>query len=264
MKKGLERNLFLSDFHIPDHNRAILQLIYKFIKDFKPDRLHLLGDIVNFTRAGAYEIIGEAPDLGEEINEARAIVYKLAEVARNANRKVEIIWESGNHEHRLERYLARQADSLVSIKDQYGEPLITIPHIFNLAANKIKWIPYRAKVPVGSAIVEHGDIARAKAGFTAQALIDRRGRSGFSGHTHRLAMVTRKQGDDVKFWIENGCLCNLNPTPSYTVDPDWQNSFSVAYHDIEKDILYPFPILIQENSFYWEGRVYRSGSILKE
>jgi hypothetical protein len=254
----LERHLFLNDFQIPDHNQKLIQIIRgDFIPDFKPDFLHLLGDIVNFTQASKYDKpVDYKISLGDEIKIAKEVVYSLVKAVRKVNPKCKVYWYQGNHEQRLEKYLSRNAEALAEIVDDFGEPIVTVPHLMNLKAHDITWIPYYESKMVGGYELEHGDIARMKAGFTAQAMIDRRGHSGISGHTHRLAFVTRNQGGDEKFWIEAGSLCNHNPNPRYVKKPDWTGGFTVAILDKKTRILHPMPIMFQKNQFAFNYKIY--------
>ncbi|MCA8938790.1 MAG: hypothetical protein KDB07_03230, partial [Planctomycetes bacterium] len=52
--------------------------------------------------------------------------------------------------------------------------------------------------------------------------------SGISGHTHRLGIHYRTTLAGTKFWIENGCLCNLDPDYTHG-QPDWQHGFTSGY-----------------------------------
>lgn len=250
------KHLFVSDFHIPDHNKGALKSLLKFIPDFAPDHIHILGDFLNFTKASDYLVVGACPSLWEEIKEGRAILYDLVTLSRKANKDVEIEWYCGNHSFRLEKYLASGDNVLTDIEEEDGELLVSIPHIFNLKKLRVKWIPYYKSKSIGPMILEHGMTARSKAGYTAQAQIDKYGRSGASGHTHKLSLVAKRQYDQPKFWMEVGCMCNPDPTPQWVKNPDFVNGFGVGIYDPEEKILHPFPILMQENQFYWNGKLY--------
>ncbi len=257
--KDMERHIFLSDLQIPDHNKQVLKAVRKFLKDFSPDTLHLLGDMLNLTNAGKYDVTGNyTHTLGDEIREGRVVIEDLIRIARQANPTTRIIWYEGNHEYRLQKFLAANANALTDVTDAEGEQVVSIPHLFNLKKLGVEWVPYFDTHREGNDIeVEHGDVARSKSGNTAHAMLDRRGRSGFSGHTHKMALVTRNQGGDVKFWIENGSLCNLETTPRWNKKPDWVNGFSVAIFDKKSGVTHPMPILVQNNQFMFGSKVYK-------
>lgn len=245
----METHLVLSDFHIPDHNRHLLPPLYKLIKDLNPDKIHILGDLVNFTKVSKYD-----PDpyysvkLSDEIDEASRVLRKIVSLS-----DAEILWYSGNHENRLIKYLARNALALADL-DIKGEKVVSIPHLFGLRELGVKWFSWDANHTEHGVLFEHGSIVRVKSGYTAQAMIDRRGMSGIVGHTHRLSLITRSQFGKSHFWIENGCLCNLNPTPRYSNMPDWTNGFSVI--NFVNGKAYPQIVPIFNNRFIYNGKTY--------
>jgi len=69
---------------------------------------------------------------------------------------------------------------------------------------------------------KHGDLVRAKSGYTARAEMEKHRCSGISGHTHRLgsAKHTDKEGVTTEWW-EAGHLCDVDKA-EYTKNPDWQ------------------------------------------
>lgn len=95
--------VFLSDWHIPDHNRALIKPIFNFLSDYKPDVVYILGDFLNCTTISKYD---QDPyyhvSFVDEINEGIKILDKLASVVRKANKNVRIVYKAGNHEARLQ------------------------------------------------------------------------------------------------------------------------------------------------------------------
>lgn len=73
-----------------------------------------------------------------------------------------------------------------------------------------------------------------------------------------MALITRKQYGKVKCWVETGSFCNPDPSPIWAKKPDWVNGFAVGFYDKKERIMHPVPILMQDNQFYFEGKVYRS------
>jgi len=257
-RERFERHLFLCDFQIPDQNEDSINIIKtRFIPDLKPDHLHLMGDMVNFTRVSKYPIpVDYKVSLGDEIDMAKGVIFDLTEKARKAYPGCKVIWYEGNHEMRLQKYLARNADALGDVVDDEGEAVVTVPHLMSLKEHDIEWVPYYKSKQLGDVEIEHGEIIRVKAGYAAQAMIDRRGHSGISGHTHRLAFITRNQDGVEKFWIEAGSLCNPQPNPMYVKKPDWTNGFAVGIYDKKTKILHPIPVMFQKGQFAFNNKVY--------
>lgn len=248
--KNREKFLIISDLHVPDQDIKTLALIYKFISFYQPDHIDLLGDFINFTKASKFD---QDPyyktDLADEIEEGRGVLREIAKVSG----KADITWFEGNHEVRLTKYLGRNASALANLTSD-EEFVISIPHLFELKKLGIKWVRGDKIVQRHGITFFHGQAIRIKSGFSAHANIDKFGTSGFTGHTHRLAHITRTQSRNTKFWIETGCLCNPSPTPSYTVSPDWCQGFATAeYIDGQ---WYPQIVPIINHSFMYEGKLF--------
>jgi hypothetical protein len=259
---NLERHLFIPDLHIPDQNKEAVKSILNFIPDFKPTNIHLLGDVLDFQRASDFLILdNNCPTLGQEIKETRAFLRELMEKVDGLEKKPEIAWYCGNHEKRLEKFLAKGGHVLDDIEEESGEQLISIPNIFNLKGLGIKWIPDYELGKIGEvAVVQHGRKVSSKSGYTASAQMDKYGISGVSGHTHRFAIITRTFRGDVKWWIEGGSLCNLEPSSHYVDKPNWANAFAIGIFDKKNNLLYPTPVLMQNNTFWFGEKIYRPTS----
>lgn len=223
--------------HIPDQNEKALALVYEFIKDYKPTTLHILGDFVNFPTLSSYL---QDPNyhltLSDEINEARQILTKFRKLLPDS----EILWYEGNHCDRLKRYLARNAAQLASLEIE-GEQVVSIPHLFKLRELCVKYVETEFRDGV---LYHHGQLCRAKSGYTAHGNMDKTGVSVLSGHVHRLAMVFKSLYDRTLFGLETGCLCNKEPYPYYgTMVKDWALGCSTI--DIINGNVYPnlYPII---------------------
>ena len=253
----LIKHIFLSDYQIPDQDDRSIALVNRFIGDFKPDKVHIVGDFLNFTKVAKYD---QDPyyhkTMEDEIQEGRGILKQLVKTVKKANSKAEIIWYEGNHEARLIKYLGKNASALADITGEDGEYVISIPSLFTLKKLGITWIPYMRRHDEHHIEIEHGDRVRQKGGYTAHAMLDKRGKSGISGHTHRLALVMKTTVDSTKWWIENGCLCKRTFDSPYTRDPDWQQGFSVGIYDTQQRIFHPQIIPIFDHTFVYGGKIY--------
>lgn len=115
---------------------------------------------------------------------------------------------------RLERYVLEKAPELSTLI----EDVFTI-----LKVQDFNVIGCASLVLNNTFIFKHGTLLGNKAGLSAIKEIEKAYLSGCSGHTHRAAkFITRKSGRKF-FWIESGCLCDLNP--EYCINPDWQQAF---------------------------------------
>ena len=96
-----ERHIIFGDAQIPDHDQQAIESLYKFMRDFKPTHLWLIGDMLNATTISRF---GNPADyhisFWDEIRMARELLQQTARVAREANPNVKIAYTEGNHELR--------------------------------------------------------------------------------------------------------------------------------------------------------------------
>lgn len=253
----MEKHIFLSDLQIPDQNDKAVELVLKFIKDYQPDFIHLVGDIVSFDKVSSY-----TPDprnhisLESEIALTKKFLDRLSYHVTKANPKAQIIWYDGNHEERIIKYLFKNAAAMANIRDEEDDDyIISIPHILELKKRGIKHHGYKEETTMHGICIEHGDIARQKGGYTGHAMLTKRMKSGISGHTHRLNHIMQTHSSKEYFWIENGCLCNLKFHSPYSRYQDWQNGFSIASYD--KGKWYPQIVPIIDDQMFVNGKQYR-------
>lgn len=257
MNNKRERYMIISDVHVPDYDIRIFNLILKFIAHYQPDYLDILGDFINFTKISKFD---QDPyyktDLADEIKESQGVLKQLVDTAKKANKDVQITYFEGNHEARIQKYLSKNAAQLADLTTD-GEYIISVPHLLELKKLGVKWSPQERIVIRHNTIFTHGVNTRIKSGFAAHANIDKFGLSGFSGHSHKLCLVTRTQSGNTKFWIESGCVCNLTPTPVYAIHPDWTQGFSIADYSFDTHQFYPQIIPIINHSFEYGGKIFK-------
>ena len=205
----------LSDIQIPYQDRRVLAGVVDFIKWLKPYGIILNGDIVDMEPFSTFDKDPRAHRIQKEIDEA----IKLMQDLRESGAK-ELYWLGGNHEDRLRRYIWRCAAAL-------PVDAVDFPTMFKIAENGFVWKPYGRKVRLGKLIVTHGDIVRAHSAYSAKAMFEKYGSSVLFGHTHRKGAYWRTDDNGDHISCESGCLCKRDM--SYTLDPNWQQGFSVVH-----------------------------------
>lgn len=257
-KPALERHLFVSDFQIPEYDEAAIQAVLSFVPDFQPDFIHFVGDILDLTSLSKYDKdVYDRHTFMDEITIGRAILKRFADIARKSQRSVKLRFYFGNHEQRSLNYLARKAPELADLESE-DEYILSLPHLLEFKKLGIDHVPYYKEYFIHNRyIVEHGDIARQHSGYTAKAMLERRGYSGFSGHTHRLALHMVTQSGITKFWVETGGFFRMKFKHPYTRSGNWQQGFSVAFYDPTDDAMHPVVIPIYKGKFVYAGKTYR-------
>ena len=256
-----EKHLILPDIHCPDHNVQALRSVYKFIDYFKPDFIHLLGDVINMTRLFARAQVPsernrKITSIDEEINDTRSLLYVLVDRLKKTQKEVKIIYYEGNHESRLLRHLYRtQSEELAPLKvnDEY---VFSIPHLLEFHKLGIKWLPKEEIYQINDNFrLHHGEIVRKHAGYTAKEMMDQTQISGVQGHTHRLGVHCHTYNGRTEVWMELGCLENIPPDPPYISKHkcNWQTGFGVLIHNRKTDQIYLTPILMQDHQTFMYG-----------
>jgi predicted phosphodiesterase len=179
-KDSFKRYVVLSDIHVPYQNRAAIDAICSFMKDYRPDGLILNGDILELDEVSKHSSGSLAQLEGKRIartfTEGNALLDKLCVAA--GKQCTERHFVAGNHEHRLTRWLAA-GDNAV-FKD---DPAMSIPTRLRLKLRGFLWhgeYP-EAHVKLGHLVVTHGQFCAKDA---ARRHLERYQTSVLVGHTH--------------------------------------------------------------------------------
>lgn len=246
-KVPVERAAFLGDIHVPYQDDVAVDLALDFLAWFKPDKLWLIGDIVDFYQLSRFsKDPSRVPKLQDDLDATTALLKRF----RGACPKAHIVYLDGNHEDRLRRF-CWDTQVLASVRK------LTVPKLLGLDELQIEHHPYGRVQSWHGLMVEHGDRVSRHSAYTAKSMLEARGKSGISGHTHRMGSHYRTDCTGTKAWWENGCLCSLQP--DYTFMPNWCQGFSIG-HAIDggqRFFIEQIPIIdsrILHGGMLWERR----------
>ena len=152
-------------------------------------------------------------------------------------------------------------------KESY--PALSIPNLLGLEELDIEYIH---EYPDGEVWINddirviHGNVARAKSGATASAVVDDIQETTIFGHIHRresAAKTVWRQGKPhvIEAW-SFGCVCRIDGVvPSKNGRENWQQGVGIVktFYDGRYTIT---PIPIFDGCGYYEGKIY--GQIGKE
>lgn len=184
----------LYDPHLPFHNRTLLSKALDVIDEYKPALVVLGGDIMELSKVSRH---GKDPRTADSLPEALAETKKLLKDIRERAPESRIIYKEGNHDIRLQAYIAQNAPELALL------PELELSNLLGLDDMDIEFHGYRTHLVVDGLCIRHGSRNGGESGYAAHA--ERRaagGLSGMSGHVHRLAFV-KSYG---AAWVECGCL----------------------------------------------------------
>lgn len=164
---SLRSILVIPDTHVPYHDRASWELVLRVKSKLRPDGTVIIGDFADF-----WAVSSHTKDPARKASlraEVRAVNRELDRLGRN------VVFLGGNHEYRLERYLAERAPEL------FG--LIDCPSLFRIRERGWKWVPYHQHYQLGKVLFTH-DLGFSGKNASSQTL-DAAGTCVVFGHTHR-------------------------------------------------------------------------------
>ena len=225
-----------------------LELLWKFLPLYKPDRVVIAGDLIDMYSASKFLT---HPDYGysinDELSQARAFLKKLRTKLPNA--RIDFI--EGNHDFRLRKYLLDNANKVASLEG------IQLENLLRLKEYEVRWKPVHKFstsfvdnwLTIEGVHIGHFNKAAADSGMTVRNLMLKRQGSFIQGHTHRAGLILRRNMDGTQsFGVENPCLYDFGQAP-YISDPNWQQGWTTITDGM------PELVLVTDNSFSYGGRI---------
>lgn len=256
-KAKLITALLYGDTHVGYEDERAVRIVHAIGRDAQPTFLVHMGDLLDCYHISRYDKDPRRRDnLQTEIDAARV---HLAQ-ARRAMPNSRFIFLEGNHEDRLRRTLwnlegpAAQLAKLTEFQNA-----MTWPALLGLDELHIEFVPHAEQTRhsfLPKFLLKHGTVVRGKSAYTAHGEWSKYGKSGASGHTHRLGMFCHRDHNGNQMWIETGCTCSLSP--EYCVDPDWQQGCVFLTFNAENGALAVEPVYIHDGSAIWRGKEYRT------
>jgi hypothetical protein len=251
--------LLWGDVHYPFQDERAVRVVEALAALLQPTLLVCMGDLVD--AALLSEKFRSNPErtetLQDEIDGSRFHLARMRYAAPSAR----FVLLEGNHENRLTRVLwnmfgpAAALAALTNVKKE-----LTWPRLLGLEELDIEFVPYEEQGKNNNIlpghVVKHGSIVRQNAGYTANAEFRKYGRSGASGHTHRLSLFSHRNSHGYHAWLETGTLMKLNP--EYTSSPDWLQGCVVVTIDIDSGARSYEPVVIDNGIAIFRGQVLRA------
>lgn len=212
----------LSDQHIPFLNDRSHGAIMNFLKAFKPNKIKLLGDVIDLWQISHFlKDPCRINTLQEDLDKTQTYIREL----RDGFLKAEITMLCGNHEDRLRKYLWERAYEISPIRELRVDKLLGIDEM------KIKFYPEQTDVDrEGEILFTHGTVISQESGMTARRMLKKYGMSIVHGHTHRLGSHYKTMMGGSYAAFENGCLCKSELAREWRMGmPDWQNGITLVF-----------------------------------
>lgn len=233
-----EKVLVCADLHAPLHEQHLCDLLYRVIGEEKPDKVKVLGDVLDAEKLSRWPAREKARGTNSGIQEG----HNFFRSGREAHPDAE--WEAipGNHDWRFNSYtmgLAPELGGICAAEDDV--PALDLRRLLLLDELGVKW----TQDPEGTWETTHIVLspllaATHQAGggkSAAQSALASYDHSIMQGDTHRLQFVYKTKQEfnanhepeiSIRASIQVGCLCSREAA-FYSKRPDYQPGFVVAH-----------------------------------
>lgn len=182
--------MIVSDLQVPYHDRRAVKAVLRFIGDYRPDEVVLIGDCLDFPQPSRWTKDTRAEFEGsiyEDIEYFKANVFgPLREVYDGP-----LGMHEGNHDERPRVYLEKNAPALAKTD------MFDIENLLDFEEFGVDLLPTFYEIAPGW-ISTHGHLGGIRlsplAGNTARNAAIRFGKSVVMGHTHRLGIGSHTTG----------------------------------------------------------------------
>lgn len=230
-KTTTDISVHFGDVHFPYQDDRALSLLHQVIEITDPSTVVDHGDTLDAEQLSRWaKDPTKRVTLAEEINLGRQHFGHITSLTRQGCHHV---WLEGNHEDRLRRTIWDMADRRAA-----GE-LLTLPTVQNalqwgklLGLDSLEWdqYPYQSTADkrnffllYDKLVCKHGASTGA---HPAQAEFKKYGKSGISGHTHKMASHHHRDWNGQLRWTCMGLLGRIRE--DYVDHAAWQQSFCVV------------------------------------
>lgn len=213
--------LHLQDVHIPYHSLETLSKAIEYGKTKNVNTLLLGYDFLDFYQLSRFQKDPRAKDVKYEIQLANEVLDVFQREFPNAK----IYWRNGNHDERLEKYLAVKAPELLNME------VFQLKNLLRFEERGIIFIENKRIVKAGKLNIIHGHEFMGGGSGTinpARALFLKTGENTLCGHFHKTSENIEKTiGDNMIGCWSLGCATQLHP--EYARLNRWNNGFAHIY-----------------------------------
>lgn len=249
-KEGLTKFIMLNDIHVP-HNIP-LNGIWDFVRDFQPDHMLLVGDIVNNDPFDHWA--REKPARAKEMPKPKTY-FKLCNdtfyvpMKEAAGKDCLVTHWIGNHE-----YWSSRAIEYMPEGEGYWE-------VWNNVEKGCVdlWVPSKGVANLGYLHFTHGDIIKGGK-YHPWQFLNYFNRNIMYGHYHDVGTASHTAPIDMRdrhIARCNGCLEKYNPHFMENRPHNWQHAFSYGWVK-PNGIFATYQVIIIEDKFVVNGKEYSS------
>jgi len=255
MEKKMKRVLVYGDVHFPYHDEKALNILYKYMSEYKPNIVVMNGDIVDFYSISEWDKNPHHFDIQYEIDLAKDHFNKVRKIV---GKKTKIYFLEGNHEARLQRYVYKHSEL-------DGLDVLNLTSLFNFKQYNINfkgvdidyWKKDNGHLQLGDVLIMHGDnrlngaSSSKYSGYSVKnTILGATQMNTIIGHVHKLALFYHKMANEYIVGIEGGSLCQSVGTAN------WQQGF-VTFELYRNKMVNPRTHQIINGMLYEDGKLYK-------
>lgn len=198
--------LVLSDIHIPYHDTQALSQAIQYGIDNKINAIIINGDLIDFFMISHFTNLERKRSVADELEMAR----EFLDVLNKTFPKVPIYFLLGNHDARLQKYLAVKAPELLDVEE------FKLENLLQADKHNMKVFDPTTILKAGKLDIVHGDLL-IRGMFApvnpARGAFLKAKASVLIAHTHKVSTHTETtiNGKTIACY-STGCLCELNPS----------------------------------------------------
>jgi predicted phosphodiesterase len=218
----MKKLFIIPDIHAPFHDRLAMRLVRLAIKEFVPDIVVQMGDLLDCYSISSFCVDpARRIQFVDEVKKTNELLTSLDEACGSAEKIITL----GNHEERLDRYMQSKAPALVGVKG------LSVEELLHCKERGWKVVPYKDYHRIGKAIFTH-DLDYGYAGVARRAIRDAQ-HTVIVGHAHRIEEVV--EGDAMgtpKFaacfgWLGSADMADYKHR--LKANRDWAQGFGIGY-----------------------------------
>jgi len=276
--KQFVRTLVIADPHfgfvkdgnklVAFHDRRVLDVILSVARIAKPDRIDIIGDLMDLAEWSNRYITG--PMFYQMTQPALIEAAWWLSILKMETGADLYVYE-GNHEKRMQDAIIKHLPAAYGLKGVFRQhPALSIPNLLGLDELGAKWIsgyPADEGWPCDWLMFSHGNVARKGTGKTIKAVLENMEVSRVIGHIHRMELGARTlhYRDEQRpiYGFCPGCACKIDGTvPAKNPRNDWQNGCGII--DVTEHLLQVKPVFIDGGQALFGGRVIQATDRLND
>ncbi|NIV38881.1 MAG: hypothetical protein GWN58_58535 [Anaerolineae bacterium] len=229
----LEKIMFMPDAHLPYHDETALSVFLNAAAEYRPDHLFILGDLLDFYAVSRHDKDpGRRLTLQEEVESSLEVLDRIESLG-----VPHVTFCAGNHENRLERYIATQAPEL------FG--LVSVEELLGIARRGWDYVPYRQCAKLGKLYVTH-DVGYSGQRVCAQTMAAVNVNM-VVGHAHRIQYTVERDimgGSHVAMcpgWLGDFSRVDYMHTARMK---SWAHGFGMGIVEPETGVVHVYPVAI--------------------